>query len=396
VRVKHLAVLCTAIAAVLGGLAIGGVEPASAAKFKGAPVEIAMIVDLEAPALGFNFSEAASGAKAAVDAVNAAGGIHGHKLVLDICDGKGDPNTENACGRSVEASKAVATVADATFINPMAPLLRGMAEIMDNPAQPVELQASNSFPVTGSAFLGSLGSLGLAANVIHAKTVSLMAVGPSSSALYTSLGKVAPALGVKIADEVTLTGSETDLTPAVEQAASGGSQAIILLMPPDNAARVIAALKQNNIKTPAVTITLTPQDLKSLGSAVSGEYEINYFPTLNDTAVPGIRQYLQEIKKYEPGSLEDGTSMIPWLGVHMFAEVANKLKTVTRASVLQAMTDAKNLYAWGLIPPYSTDKPYTGLGGLFPRAFNDSYWYAKFRGTTAYLIVKHAVPVPKT
>ncbi len=394
-RTKHLVALCTALAASLGGLAVGGVGPASAASFKGAPVQIAMIVDLEAPALGFNFSEAAAGAKAAVDAVNAAGGIHGHKLVLDICDGKGDPNTENACGRSVEASQAVATVGDATFINPMAPLLSGMAEIMDNPAQPAELTASNSFPVTGSAFLGSLGSLGLAHSVIHAKTVSLMAVGPSSSALYSSLGKVAPSLGMKIANEVTLTGSETDLTPAVEQAASG-SQAIILLMPPDNAARVIAALKQNSIKTPAITITLTPQDLKSLGSAVNGEYEINYFPTLNDTKVPGIRQYLQEIKKYQPGSLEDGTSMIPWLGVHMFAEVANKLKTVTRATVLQAMTNAKNLYAWGLIPPYSTDKPYTGQGGLFPRAFNDAFWYAKFRGTTAYLIENHDVPVPKT
>ncbi|MGH9047706.1 MAG: ABC transporter substrate-binding protein, partial [Acidimicrobiales bacterium] len=131
-----------------------GATLASGASFHGKPVTIAMITDLTAPSVGFNFSEAAGGAKAAVDEVNAAGGIKGHKLVLNICNGNGDPNTENACGRSVEASSAVATVGDATFINPMAPLLTGMAEVMDNPAQPSELTAKNSFPVTGSAFLG--------------------------------------------------------------------------------------------------------------------------------------------------------------------------------------------------------------------------------------------------
>lgn len=376
----------------------GGSSPAgsgsSAEHFTGAPINIAMIEDLNAPSSGFNFTEARGGADAAVAAVNAAGGIKGHKLVLTICDGKGDPNTENACARSVEASNAVATVADATFINPMAPLLKGMAEVMDNPAQPIELQASNSFPVSGSAFLGSLGSLNLAVTQIHAKKITLMAVGPSSAGLFQLMKTVAPGAGAQIVNSIQLTGTETDLTPQVEQAASNGAQAIILLMPPDNATRVIAALKQNSISVPPITITPTPQNIKSLGSKIDGTYEISYFPTLNDTSVTGIRQYLDEIKKYAPGTLEDITSMIPWLAVRMFAQQASKLPSVTRAAVLNQWTNAKDFNTFGLIPPYSTDKKFTGLGGAFPRAFNDTFWYAKFRGTTAYLIQNHAVPVP--
>ncbi|MGH9920137.1 MAG: ABC transporter substrate-binding protein [Nitrososphaerales archaeon] len=376
----------------------GGV--AGAAKFSGAPIHIAMLTDLTAPAEGFNFTEAAGGAEAAVDAVNAAGGIHGHKLELTICNGKGTPNAEDACARTAVKSKAVATIGGAMFINAMAPILcpAHIAEIMENPALPAELAktATCVFPVNGSAFLGSIGELEMATKYIHATKVSLMAVGSAAGALYASVKAVAPSLGAKVVETVTVTGSTTTLTPDVEQAASNGSQAIILLMPPTNSARVIAALHENDIKVPPITITLTPQDLKSLGSTVAGAYEINYFPTLNDTAVPGVKMFLSEMKKYEPTTLLDGTSMIPWLGVHMFAEVASKLKTVTRQSVLQAWTTATDVNGYGLIPPYSTNKPYTGLGGLFPRAFNDTYWYAKFKGTTAYLLVDHAVSVPAT
>ncbi len=376
----------------------GGSSPSGSSSpaehFTGAPVNIAMIADINAPSSGFSFTEAVGGADAAVAAVNAAGGIKGHKLVLTICDGKGDPNTENACARSVESSNAVATVGDATFINPMAPLLKGMAEIMNNPAQPIELQASNSFPVSGSAFLGSLGSLELAVSQIHAKKITLMAVGPPSAALFQLMNAVSPSLGAKIVNTIQLTGTETDLTPQVEQAASNGAQAIILLMPPDNATRVIAALKQNSISVPPITITPSPQNIKALGSNISGTYEISYFPTLNDTSVPGVRMYLDEISKYAPGTLEDITSMIPWLAVHMFAQQASKLPSVTRAAVLNQWTHAINFNTFGLIPPYSTDKKFTGLGGGFPRAFNDTFWYARFRGTTAYLIDNHPVPVP--
>lgn len=382
------------VAACSSSSSSGSAGSTATVHFKGAPITIAMIADINAPSAGFNFGEAIGGAKAAVAAVNAAGGVKGHKLDLTICDGQGNPNTEDACARSVESSNAVATVGDATFINAMAPLLKGTAEIMVNPAQPTELEASNAFPVSGSAFLGSVGMLNLAVTQIHAKKVSVMAVGPSSAGLFKVMKAVAPGLGAKVVNTIELTGTETDLTPQVEQAASNGSQAIILLMPPDNSTRVIAALKQNSISVPPITITPSPQNIKSLGSNLSGTYEINYFPTLNDTSVPGVKDFLAEIDKYEPGTLEDNTSMIPWLAVHMFANEANKLPTVTRASVLQQWATAKDFNTYGLIPPYSTDTPYTGLGGAFPRAFNSSFWYAKFTGPTANLIQQHAVAVP--
>ncbi len=52
-----------------------------------------------------------AGELAAVDAINAAGGVNGHPLKLDYCDSKGDANGEFSCMRQLVGEKVVAVVA---------------------------------------------------------------------------------------------------------------------------------------------------------------------------------------------------------------------------------------------------------------------------------------------
>lgn len=386
------------VGSMVGGTIVASMATAgpsqAATKVHGAPVVISMLADINAPSVGFKFTEAITGANAAVAAVNKAGGIHGHPLKLIICDGQGNPNTETACANTAVSDGTVATIGDADFINPTAPILQpaGIAEIMDNPASPVELNNPVSFPVNGSAFLGLFGQLLLAKNYIHATKVSVLANGPSASVIETNAKGAAAALGMTVVNSIILTGNETDLTPTVEAAAANGSQAFILLMPPDNAASIISAMKQNNISAPPDTIALTPAQVKALGSAASGIYEIDYFPPIS-LGLPGTKLYEKEILAYDKNAVLDTTSTIPWLGVHMFANVANSLPKVTRASILAAMNKAKNLNTYGLIPPYSTNQPFTGVGGAFPRAFNPTFWFDVIKNGKTVAVVKHAVNV---
>jgi branched-chain amino acid transport system substrate-binding protein len=386
------------VGSMLGGAFVASVATAgpsqAAAKPHGAPVIISMLADINAPSVGFEFQEAITGANAAVGAVNKAGGVHGRPLKLIICDGQGNPNTETACANTAVSDGTVATVGDADFINPTAPILQpaGIAEIMDNPASPVELNNPVSFPVNGSAFLGVFGQLLLAKDYIHATKISVIANGPSASVTETNAKTAATAMGMSVVNTITLTGNETDLTPTVEAAAANGSQAFILLMPPDNAASVISAMKQNDIAAAPDTIALTPAQVKAFGSAASGIYEVDYFPPIS-LGLPGTKLYVKQITAYDKNAVLDTTSTIPWLAVHMFANVANSLPTVTRASILKAMTDAKNLNTYGLIPPYSTNKPFTGLGGAFPRAFNQTFWFDVIKNGKTLAVVKHAVNV---
>jgi hypothetical protein len=132
--------------------------------------------------------------------------------------------------------------------------------------------------------------------------------------------------------------------------------------------------------------------VKAFGSAASGIYEVDYFPPIS-LGLPGTKLYVKQITAYDKNAVLDTTSTIPWLAVHMFANVANSLPTVTRASILKAMTDAKNLNTYGLIPPYSTNKPFTGLGGAFPRAFNQTFWFDVIKNGKTLAVVKHAVNV---
>lgn len=386
------------VASVIGGTLVTSVAMAgpsqAATKTHGAPVLVSMLADINAPAEGFNFQEAITGANAAVVAVNKAGGIHGHPLKLIICDGQGNPNTETACANTAVSDGTVATVGDADFIDPTAPILQpaGIAEIMDNPASPVELQSPVSFPVNGSAFLGLFGELLLAKDYIHATKISVIANGPSASTLEANAKMAATGMGMSVVNSITLTGNETDLTPTVEAAAANGAQAFVLLLPPDNAASVISAMKQNDISAPPDTIALTPAQVKALGSAANGIFEVDYFPPIS-LGLPGTKLYVKQLTAYDKNAVLDTTSAIPWLAVHMFANVANSLPTVTRASVLKAMVDAKDLNTYGLIPPYSSSPPFTGLGGAFPRAFNQTFWFDEIKNGKTLAVVKHAVNV---
>jgi branched-chain amino acid transport system substrate-binding protein len=317
----------------------------------GDTINISMAADINAPASGFSFKEAADGANAAVAAINKAGGIHGAKLVLTICDGKGEAQTEQDCGRQIAQSDSVATVGDSLFITSIEPLLQraGMAEVLNNPAQPSLLAAPNSFPVSGSAFLGSLAEINIAKDLIKATKVSLIAVGPAASTLDQLVGQYASQHGVQISNVVTLQGNETDLTPAVQKANSNGAQAVALLAPPDNSARLIQAMRQNGVTIPPVTIALTNDQIASLGNAANGTYELDYFPPQTSTEIPGIAQFQKEMDANNKNAAKDTTSLLPWFAVHAFAQVAAGLPHVTRSSVLAAWNKLTTLNTLGLV-----------------------------------------------
>jgi hypothetical protein len=77
------------------------------------------------------------------------------------------------------------------------------------------------------------------------------------------------------------------------------------------------------------------------------------------------------MKKYVPSATRDSLSIEAWTSVKMFAAAADSVKgNITRASVLGAMKKLRNYSSGGIIPPYSTNVPWAGLGGSSPRVFN--------------------------
>ena len=145
---------------------------------------------------------------------------------------------------------------------------------------------------------------------------------------------------------------------------------------------MIVAARQNGITLPIVS-SLQPAQIKSVGSAGEGVNSIEPFqlPTASE---PGLEQMQKEFNQYAPGIPQTVFTLPGWLAVHMFADVANKLPSVTRASVLAAFQNLTNQYAYDLIPPYTTSVKFKGLGGAFPLLYNLSPTFSRSRAGSSY------------
>jgi branched-chain amino acid transport system substrate-binding protein len=91
---KHLVVAALVAAAMTAGLAgCGSSTSTRAAKTSAAPLRIFEEVPLGVPALHANALMSENAAKAAVDAINAHGGVLGHPIELTVVNDNGDPTT---------------------------------------------------------------------------------------------------------------------------------------------------------------------------------------------------------------------------------------------------------------------------------------------------------------
>ena len=346
----------------------------ASSKATGSPIHLSLIADMDFPPAGVSLASARPdlAAEAAIKAVNAAGGVHGHPLVLSVCDSKGNGNVANACARSAVSGDTVADVGGFNFAGTPVEIMNAgkLAMIGRTPGfNPKEYSFPTIFPYFGVGETGMSAAVYAAAKFEHATKIALI-TSPPANALYFPTGEaMAKQLGVTITGTISaIPGS--DLTSAVLKARQNGTQAIAAITPIVD--QVIVAARQNGVTLPIVS-SLQPSQIKSVGSAGEGVDSIEPYqlPTANE---PGLKQMEKELNEYAPGIPQTVFTLPGWLAVHMFADVADKLPTVTRASVLAAFQHLTNQYAYDLIPPYTTSVSFKGLGGLFPSLYNPSLY----------------------
>lgn len=346
----------------------------ASSKATGSPIKLSLIADMDFPPAGVSLATARpdEAAEAAIKAVNAAGGVKGHPLVLSVCDSKGNGNVANACARAAVSNGTVADIGGFSFVGtPMEIMNAGKLPMIGRTPgfNPKEYSFPTVFPYFGVGLTGMSAAVYAAVKFEHATKIALI-TSPPANALYFPTGIAeAKALGATITGTISaMPGS--DLTSAVLKAKQNGTQAIAAITPIVD--QVIVAARQNGITLPIVS-SLQPAQIKSVGSAGEGVKSIEPFqlPTASE---PGLEQMQKEFNQYAPGIPQTVFTLPAWLAVHMFADVANKLPSVTRASVLAAFQNLTNQYAYDLIPPYTTSVKFKGLGGAFPSLFNPSLY----------------------
>ncbi len=129
--------------------------PTSAARTFTGEVKIGTISNSSAVSqMGNPQPEYAHATQAAVDAINAKGGLNGKKIVLDFCDEGGNPNKAADCARKLVSDGVVADVGDAnTNGDKIGPILlaAGIPRIAPLALSATEYNSKGNYPLNGGA-----------------------------------------------------------------------------------------------------------------------------------------------------------------------------------------------------------------------------------------------------
>jgi branched-chain amino acid transport system substrate-binding protein len=335
--------------------ASGGASSAPA----GAPIVIGATGSLTSPAA--SFPEVKQAETAAVDSINATGGVNGHQLQLIVCDGKFEVSAELGCFRTLVGDHVAAIVgpliiADTGVSEYKVAQAAGTAVIGSPAYQPGELLSPVAFPL-GAAVVGT--TYGAIADLIAhgAKKISLFgdANNPAANSIVqlgTQALKVAGLTPVNTV--VGDTSSDPTLQTAAAKAIQGGTDGILITGAPPSMSKSVPALRSQGYKGLIATVdgALPGPVITAIGSAGNGMLVASQTSFPEQTGNSGSAQFQADMKKYQPSAPLDFFAMQAWSAVKLFAAVAAQAKATTAAQVLAAFDNLSTPVSIGTIAPY--------------------------------------------
>jgi ABC-type branched-subunit amino acid transport system substrate-binding protein len=388
-RVRRLKVVVVGVA-VLGmlGAAVGSAGAATgSAKASGQPITVGIIYsNQEGVSHG---DQSLESIQAAAKSLNASGGIDGRPVKVKSCThGVDDANGAVACANQMVQDPDVVAIlgAGGSQANAINPILEtaGMASIGSLPLQQSDFTSKITFPL-GPGALTAAGPAALLADKLKIKDPSLGVLDiASTSQVPILMNQVLAPRGGKVSATVKLPVDKQDFSAEAAQLADA-SDGIILAMSSEQFGRLMRAGASSGVfngkKIGSFTSVVTPDQIKTLGSAANGLYVAAGLATI-DTKSPAMTRYLSDLKKYAPSVrpyAEDDTVKLPWLSMQVFAAAAKGLPTIDKASILASMN--KLVYdPQGMAPKLDFTKENTTVfGGAVPRIFNPTVMYAQVK-----------------
>ena len=344
----------------------------------GSTILIGGTVSLTAPEASFPEVEQAQ--KAAVESINAAGGINGRKLAIEVCDSKFEVREELGCFRSLTDKKVAAIVgpiiiADTGVTEYQVAQRAGTAVVGSVALQPGELVSDVAFPLGASVVGGTYGAI---YDLIKhgAKRISIFgdANNPAANSIVELSKDALKSVGrepvnVAIGDTAT----DPTLKSAAVKAVRDGTDGLIITGSPPSMSKSVPALRAQGYKGLIATIdsALPGPVIEAIGDAGNGMLVASQTSFPDQT--PASAEFLADMKKYAPDAPLSFFSIQAWTSVKLFAAVAKQSETYTAGDVLKAFQNLSTPVDIGTIAPYKTvgvTSPITDGFVPAPRMFN--------------------------
>jgi len=359
---------------------------ASAAKPTGAPIKLGVLASLTGPSA--HFTEVPAGAQAAANAINAAGGVKdpaggpNRPIEIEVCDDAFDPNQAASCARKAVDDKELAMVGNVTPHGDVyAPIMyaAGIPLIGIQANAAAESLNELSFPIQGGSVVNLLTDVAFLAKQ-GAKKLTLEHIqNAAADFLVVQMKKKAEALGMTVVNDVLIPADAADMTPFAARFTSNGADSAVMVEPPDRVAKIITALNQAGVSLEKFKIAalMSPTDLKKLGAAANGFYNVDAAYPVDYTSNPGIKQFTKEYASVKSAPDASVLALQAWVSVHVIAEnLIPKMTTIDSASLVAAMKTVGPIARpeW---TPFDWTAPVEAIPGLKLRGFSLKLLFSK-------------------
>lgn len=329
------------------------------------------------------------GMKAAVSAINAAGGINGRPLQMAFCDTHGNVNDAAECATKFASDKSVvATVGNDVFggNQQIDSVLKaaGVASIGPDVTFTSDYDDPLVYPLHAGAVASFSGGIALLAakgyKNIAAACYQVPAVPPALAFTKDTILPKFP--GAKLVGTQFLPPTTTDTSSYAAALIASHPDGIFesagtLTVP------LAMSLRQQGYTGPIVmsSAVTSPSQVAQMGGS-AGQILLN-----SNTAHsgPGWNQYQADLNKYQSSAaagVGDG-ALWDWMAVQLFAHVLKELKgSPTRASIVSALNSLSDYNTGGLTPTVNFIKPATvpGYSQLFnPVVYGLTYSNGAFK-----------------
>jgi branched-chain amino acid transport system substrate-binding protein len=275
----------------------------------GSPIVFGM-VNLEANAAA-GFPENREAAQAAIKYINAyRDGLDGHPIKLDVCITDGSPATSTQCANKLVAAhpKAILGATDLAGANTLPIYAKaGLAYIGGVDLTPAESSAPNSVIFNDVAQSGNADIGIYAVKTLHAKHVSVIALGDTQGTAQAKAFEV-PAVEKSGASAklFPIPPSQADASSTVASA-EGASPDAILLEDPSQCVSILTALKSLGNTKPVLSIDpcSAPSVVKAADGGANGMYWFEPFQNLGAAnQTPDVKLALAIFGKFAPANIE--------------------------------------------------------------------------------------------
>jgi len=307
-----------------------------------------------------NYPDVEAGARAAVDAVNKAGGVGGKQVEFFFCNTRGEVNQAVACARQADQEGVDAIVGRVDVYSAQTLPVLEKAEIPDignvSAGAEVDYTSPYTFPLHGGNF-GAYTSLPYGHKADGAETFVFASIDlPIGIRQGQAAEEVARSIGLDVAPMIKIPSQGvTDYAPYAQQIKDSGADAATVALGPAAFQAFVKAADAIGLtaRISGTAFTFGQSEAAGVGALADRMLVAAPFPSTDDKAVPGVAKYHEEL---DAAGAENSPAvrrlagLNAWLSAHAAMQVAGGISgDVTRDTMTAALQQASAMDLYGLI-----------------------------------------------